>query len=280
MNTIWIVLPILTLLMFELGLTLRPADFSRFKTAPLPILTGLFGQLVILPLIAFFVCHLFQLPPYFAIGIMLIACSPGGSSSNVFSMVAKGDLALSVSLTTFSSLLTLITLPFLMQLSTRYFGAATTIHLPVGNLLVQNLALMLLPIMAGIAMRQYKPSWAQAIHLVLGKIAFFALLFLATVFFIQHRQTIAANYQQLGACITLLILLSTSCGGLLAKAVKLNKQQQRTLVIEVGMQNAAQAIAVASSPFVFNNDLIAIPAIIYALMMNVILLIYVQVIKK
>ena len=115
---------------------------------------------------------------------------------------------------------------------------------------------------------------------MLGKIAFFALLFLATVFFIQHRQTIAANYQQLGACITLLILLSTSCGGLLAKAVKLNKQQQRTLVIEVGMQNAAQAIAVASSPFVFNNDLIAIPAIIYALMMNVILLIYVQVIKK
>ncbi|MBQ4018201.1 MAG: bile acid:sodium symporter, partial [Paludibacteraceae bacterium] len=126
MNTIFIVLPILTLLMFDLGLVLKPADFKLIAERPKPVLIGLVGQIVLLPLIAWGIIWIsnigfqnsnfpFQLSPLFVIGIMLVACSPGGSSSNVFSMLAKGDVALSVTLTACSSIITLFTLPLIMS---------------------------------------------------------------------------------------------------------------------------------------------------------------------
>ena len=114
MNTIWIVLPILTVLMFDLGLTLKLKDFYMVITRPKAFIVALTGQIVLLPLIALGLGHLFHLPPVFFIGLMLIACSPGGSSSNIFSKLAGGDVALSVTLTAMSSLITLITLPILM----------------------------------------------------------------------------------------------------------------------------------------------------------------------
>ena len=282
MNTIWIVLPILTLLMFELGLTLRVEDFRLFYKRPRPVIAGLVGQLLFLPLLAFAIGFIFRLEPLFFVGIVLIACSPGGSSSNIFSMLAKGDVALSVSLTALSSIITLFTIPVIMEFATRVIGnmPGVDIHLPVGSLIVQNILLMLVPILAGVLVQRLSPAAARKIHAVLSKIAFPALIFLAAVFFVQHRETIAAEFGKLGLCITLLILSAMGGGALLAKAMRLNRREVRTLVIEIGMQNAAQSIAVASSPFIFNNDIIAIPAIIYALMMNVILLIYVAIVKR
>lgn len=277
MNTIWIVLPILTLLMFDLGLTLEVGDFKLFRKRPRPIITGLIGQLFFLPIIAFLIGISCKLEAPYFIGIMLIACSPGGSSSNIFSMLAKGDVALSVSLTAFSSILTLFTIPIIMELCTSFitFGQQETIQLPISNLIIQNLVLMLLPILLGICIRKRFSNVASHIHKVLGKIAFPALILLATVFFIQHKETIYNKFEQLGTCITLLILLAMGGGKALASIMHLNEKEKRTLVIEIGMQNAAQAIAIATSPFIFNNGTIAIPAIIYALMMNIILLIYV-----
>lgn len=282
MNAIWIVLPILTLLMFELGLTLRIEDFKLFRKRPRPIIAGLIGQIVLLPILAFLLGSIFHLEPLFFIGIILIACSPGGSSSNIFSMIAKGDVALSVSLTAFSSIITLFTIPFIMEFATRFIGSNLNmdVHLPVGSLIMQNLVLMLFPIVAGILMKRYRPQTAEKFHKVLSKAAFPALILLASVFFIQHHDTITAQFGKLGLCISVLILLAMAGGMLIAKLMRLNSKEVRTLIIEIGMQNAAQAIAIASSPFVFNNDIIAIPAIIYALMMNVILLIYVGIVKR
>lgn len=282
MNAVWIVLPILTLLMFELGLTLEIKDFKLFRQRPYPVIAGLIGQILLLPLLAFGLGYLFRLEPLFFIGLVLIACSPGGSSSNIFSMLAKGDVALSVSLTAFSSIITLFTIPFIMEFATRMAGAdgGMAIHLPVGSLIVQNLLLMLLPIGAGILTKRYCTKAAERIHKVLSKIAFPALILLATIFFIQHHATIAAQFGRLGLCISMMILLAMGGGYLISRLARLNRKEQRTLIIEIGMQNAAQSIAVASSPFIFNNDIIAIPAIVYALMMNVILLIYVGVVKR
>lgn len=282
MNAIWIVLPILTLLMFELGLTLQIEDFKLFRKRPRPIIAGMIGQIIFLPILAFILGWLFKLDPLFFIGIMLIACSPGGSSSNIFSMIAKGDVALSVSLTACSSIITLFTIPLIMEFATRFIGNNLNIdvHLPVGSLMMQNLVLMLLPIVTGILVKRYRPLVAERIHEVLSKVAFPALILLATIFFIQHHATITAQFGKLGLCISVLILLAMGGGVLLSKSMRLNRKEQRTLIIEIGMQNAAQAIAIASSPFVFNNDIIAIPAIIYALMMNVILLAYVGIVKR
>jgi BASS family bile acid:Na+ symporter len=294
MNLI-IVLPILTLLMFQLGLTLCPSDFLLFRDRPRPIWVGLAGQLVALPLLAFCIGALFHLPAYYFLGILLIACSPGGSSSNIFSMLAGGDVALSVSLTALSSVLTLVTLPLWMQLGVTFsslqltaesaaegtaYAAVSLTHLPVGNMLVQNLVTMLLPIGVGIWVRRKHPVVAGRCQRVLSRCAFPALIFLAAVFFVLHRDLIAAYLPTLGGSILCLLLLSMFVGWRWAKFARLTARETKTLIIEIGMQNAAQAIALASSPFVFNDSRMAIPAIIYALLMNVVLLIYVGLVKR
>ena len=279
MNSIFIVLPILTLLMFDLGLTLRLLDFVLIAKRPRAVFVGLFGQLIMLPLIAYAIASLFSLPPIFFIGVMLIACCPGGSSSNIFSMLAKGDVALSVSLTALSSIITLVTVPAIMQWVTVYVGASQGIQLPVVNLLMQNVFTMLVPIVLGILCRKYYSNVAMKIDRVLSKIAFPALMLLAGIFFVQHYDTITTHFSVLGMCVGLLLLTAVALSGVGSRCMRLNNKERRTIVIEVGMQNAAQAIAVASSPFVFNDGRIAIPAIIYALLMNVVLLTYVSIIK-
>lgn len=279
MNTIFIVLPILVLLMFDLGLVLRPADFRLLVERPRAVLVGLVGQIVLLPLIGLAVAYGFHLEAVFFLGVMLIACSPGGSSSNVFSMLAGGDVALSVSLTMLSSIITLFTGPLVMSYATGLVGENQMITLPVGNLLVQNIVLMLVPILLGLALALWREQLAHKLHGVLKKLAFPGLVVLATTFFIQNRETIVREFPQLGLVVTVLILLSMAGGVLLSWLMRLSGREQRTIIIEIGMQNAAQAISIASSPFVFANDVMAIPAIVYALMMNVILLAYVGGVK-
>lgn len=277
---IWIVLPILTLLMFDLGLTLKFEDFGKVFRSPWPIAIALVGQLILLPLIALGLAWAFKLTPVFFIGLVLIACCPGGSSSNVFSKLAGGDVALSVTLTALSSVITLFTIPVIMSLATTMVGQSVGITLPVGNLIKQNLLLMLVPVLLGIGMHYAWPNAAEKTDKVLGKLAFPLLLVLITVFYIQHHKTIIDNIGVLGVCVTALILVAIGCSSLLSRLVKTGDKQRRTVVIEVGMQNAAQAIAIASSPFIFANEEMAIPAILYSLMMNIVLLIYVGVLRK
>ena len=280
MNSIYIVLPILTVLMFDLGLTLQGKDFLLVLKRGRAVIAGLLGQLIVLPLIAWALAAVLDLSPLMTIGLVLIACCPGGSSSNVFSKLAKGDVALSVSLTAVSSIVTLFTIPIIMQLVTAHAGESTGISLPVKNLLMQNVVTMLLPILLGIGIRHRWEKAAAKIDKVLSRLAFPALMFLAAVFFIQHRSTIAENFSSLGLATTALLLCAVAVAAGLCWIFRLESRERRTIVIEVGMQNAAQAIAIASSPFVFNDGRIAIPAIIYALMMNVILLIYVGIVNR
>lgn len=266
--------------MFDLGLSLKFEDFGKVFARPWPIVVALVGQLVLLPAIALGLAWAFKLEPVFFIGLILIACCPGGSSSNVFSKLAGGDVALSVTLTALSSVITLFTIPFIMSIATNLVGESVGIHLPVGNLIKQNLVLMLLPVLLGIGLHYASPKAAEKTDKVLGKLAFPLLLVLITVFFIQHHRTILDNIGILGLCVTALILVAIGCSSLLSRLVRTDARQRRTVVIEVGMQNAAQAIAIASSPIIFANEKMAIPAILYSLMMNVVLLIYVGIVRK
>ncbi len=280
MNPILIVLPILAVLMFDLGLVLKAQDFALVLRHPKAVFVALAGQIVLLPAIAFALAVAFRLPPAFMLGVVLIACCPGGSSSNIFSRLAGGDVALSVMLTAFSSIITLFTLPLIMGYATAQAGEAAGIVLPVGNLLKQNLLLMLLPLLLGIAVHYAAPDFARAADRVLAKAAFPALVVLVGIFYFQHQTTILGNFGAIGACVAALMVLAAGSAALLARVFHLGGSARRTVVIEVGMQNAAQAIAVASSPFIFNNDTIAIPAILYSVVMNVVLLAYVWLARR
>ena len=282
MNTIWIVMPILIVLMFYLGIELNKKAFTDIARNPKAVLFGMIGQLVLLPVIAFLVAWTLNLPPVYFMGLVLIACCPGGSSSNVFSMLAKGDVALSVTLTALSSVITLFTLPVIMKFVTGVVSdmSGTEIHLPVAKLLVQNLVLMFLPMLVGYLFKHFFPNGAAKVGKVLSKVAFPALMTLALVFFIQHRVAIVDKFGVLGLSASMLILAAMLCSSLLSRLGRFNDSIRRTIVIEVGMQNAAQAIAIASSPFIFNSGEMALPAIMYALLMNVFLLIYVYCIRR
>ena len=282
MNTIWIVMPILIVLMFLLGIDLNREAFANVAKQPKAVLLGLAGQIVLLPLIAFAIAWALKLPPVYFMGLVLVACCPGGSSSNVFSMLAKGDVALSVTLTALSSIITLFTLPVIMAFVTDFVSSTNgmDIHLPIGKLLVQNIVLLFVPLLAGSLFRKIKPQAATKTARVLGKLAFPALMTLAAVFFLQYRREIADNFAVLGMSAALLILLAMLCSNGMSRLSGSTAAVRRTIIIEVGMQNAAQAIAIASSPFIFNSGEMALPAIIYALLMNVILLTYVYSIRR
>ena len=281
MNTIWIVMPILIILMFLLGTDLNKKSFTDVARNPRAVIIGMIGQIILLPLIAFALAWILNLPPVYFMGLVLIACCPGGSSSNVFSMLAKGDVALSVTLTAISSIITLFTIPVIMEFVARFVSeqSGVEVNLPFGRLIVQNIVLLFVPLFIGIMFRHYLPGPAAKVNKVLSKLAFPALMTLALVFFLQNTQAIKENIAVLGLTVTALILLAMLCSSTLSWMTKSGTAVRRTIVIEVGMQNAAQAIAIASSPFIFNSGEMAIPAIIYALLMNVILLIYVGVIK-
>ena len=282
MNTVWIVMPILIVLMFLLGIDLDRKAFANVAKQPKAVMLGMMGQIVLLPLIAFAVACALKLPPIYFMGLVLVACCPGGSSSNVFSMLAKGDVALSVTLTALSSIITLFTLPLIMGVVADFVSSTNEhdIQLPVGKLFMQNIVMLFVPLLAGSLFRKVKPNAATKVARVLGKLAFPALMTLAAVFFLQYSSEIADNFAVLGASGALLILLAMLCSGGLSRMSGAGKAVRRTIVIEVGMQNAAQAIAIASSPFIFNSGEMALPAIIYALLMNVILLVYVYFIRR
>ena len=282
MNTIWIVMPILIVLMFLLGIDMSKNAFADIAHNPKAVLSGLIGQLIILPVLAFSIAWLLNLPPVYFMGLVLVSCCPGGSSSNVFSMLAKGDVALSVTLTALSSIITLFTLPVIMEFVTAAVSdiSGVTIELPVGKLLVQNIVLLFVPLIAGSMFKHFCPEAASKVRNVLGKMAFPAQMILAAVFFLQYKKEIADNFASLGLSAALLIVVAMVCSSCISRIGRFSDAVRRTIVIEVGMQNAAQAIAIASSPFIFNSGEMALPAICYALLMNVILLTYVYLIRR
>lgn len=281
MNTVWIVLPILIALMFQLGIELDRQAFAGVARRPAAVAVGLAGQLLLLPLVAFGVGVLFQLPPLLFLGLVLVACCPGGSSSNVFSMLAGGDVALSVTLTALSSLVTLLTIPFVMAAAADYVSlhGGFVVELPVGRLLVQNIVLLLVPLAAGALFRHRRPEAARRVHDLLGRCAFPALMLLAAVFFLQYTREITDHFATLGLACTAMILLALTAGGILARLSGCDTPTRRTIVIEIGMQNAAQAIAIATSPLIFDSAEMVLPAIVYALVMNVVLLSYLLLIR-
>lgn len=271
-------MPILAVLMFLIGTELRQTSFKEIIRTPIPILIGLIGQLLILPLIALFLGCLLDLNPLYFTGLMLIALSPGGSSSNVFTLLVKGNVELSVLLTLLSSIITIITLPIAMNLISHNLLSDTRIVVDMigEKILLQNILLTIIPILLGIVLRIIYPNMIHNVSKVLHKIVLPSLLVLVLLFIIQHFREIYDNILELGSAVAGLITIAMLCSTMLSRLCKLSIPIKRTIVIEVGMQNAAQAIAIATSPLIFNNEQIALPAVIYTLFMNVILLSYVM----
>jgi bile acid:Na+ symporter, BASS family len=275
MSILWLVIPILMLLMFSLGLDLRGADFLRVVRWPAAAIIGLIAQMLGLPLVAFMVASLLGLPPIQAVGLVLLAACPGGPSSNAFTMLARGDVALSVSLTAVTSVLTVLTIPVVVNLAMGHWMAAEAgLRLGLGPVLGQNAVTILFPIGVGMLLRVRCAPLAERLGHMLRRAALPMLLAMVTIFMVQQSDVLLAGMSKIALAALLLIGTTMALGAFLGWIGRLREAARRAILIEVGMQNAAQAMAIAASPFLLANGAYAIPAVVYAVTMNVVLLGY------
>ncbi|MEB3310595.1 MAG: bile acid:sodium symporter family protein [Snowella sp.] len=263
-----VILPIaLAIIMLGMGLTLVPEDFQRVRKYPKAVSIGLISQLVLLPLIGFAITQTIPMQPAIATGLMIIALCPGGPSSNIFTYLAKGDVALSVTLTAFSSFITVLTIPLFGNLAYQYFMQETAaIALPIGKTILQVFVMTILPIALGMGIRQLFPNLAHRLAKVTNQLAVIFLALIIILLVIREWDRLPGFIVQVGLGVLLLNILSMLTGFYLSKLLQLQPAQQICIAIEVGIQNGTLAIAITAG--LLNNPDMAIPAAVYSLLMS------------
>jgi BASS family bile acid:Na+ symporter len=261
-----IVMPIaLGIIMLGLGLTLVPDDFRRVAKVPRAVFVGLFCQMVLLPLAAFGIAKLFALPPLLAVGLMLLSAAPGGASANLFSHLARGDVALNITLTAMNSLFSVFTLPLTVSFALGHFLAEDKqIPLQLGKV-VQVFAIILLPVGLGMIVRHVKPAVAAALE---KPVRIFSVLFLLVLIVgavAKERANMGAYFAAVGFPALLFNLTSLAVGYFVPRLVRLSERQAIAIGMEIGIHNGTLAIAIATT--VLGSSAIAIPAAIYSLIM-------------
>lgn len=264
-----VLLPLaLTIIMLGMGLSLTIKDFKTIAIESKAVLTGLFCQLILLPVIAFTLMSFWDLKPEFAVGIILLSACPGGATSNLYSYLGKCDVALSVSLTAISSFITIFTIPFIVNYGMSIFmGEGQYIALPILRTIVQILIITIIPILIGMYLRSWKPNFArqaqQPIKIASG--VFIAIIVLGAI--LKDKENVIPFFQETGLPTLTLNILAIILSFLVAKLVGLNFRQSSTISIESGIQNGTLGITIATSATLLNNPTIAIAPAIYSLIM-------------
>jgi BASS family bile acid:Na+ symporter len=258
----------LAAIMFGMGLTLTLDDFRRVVLYPKAAAAGIFCQLALLPLIGFFIATALPMEAALAVGIMIIACAPGGPTSNLITHLAKGDVALSISLTAITSVVTVFTIPLIVNFSLIHFlGEGKTITLPFGKTVIQIFAVTILPTAIGMIVRSKKPSFASIIEPILQKASAAFLFIIIAAAILKERENLPSFFAQTGVATLLLNLSAMAVGYAVSRLLSLNRAQQTSLTVEVGIQNGTLAIAVGAT--LLGNPTMVIPPAIYSLIMFV-----------
>lgn len=236
---------VLALIMFGMGLSLTKNDFQQLWRAPLPILVGLFGQLLLLPILAYCLAIAFNLAPNLAIGIMILAACPGGTSSNIISQIAKANLALSVSLTAISSLICVITTPLIIQFAISQFGQHEAQSFSLLSTTLGLIFITLIPVLIGIIIRHYFAEKAIRCEPFFRHLATAFLVLMIVAITIQEKDTLASSFSAVFSSALTLNLLAIMLGIGLGALFRFSARDNITLGIEVGVQNSAMAILIA-----------------------------------
>jgi BASS family bile acid:Na+ symporter len=262
-----VLLPIaLAAVMLGMGLGLVPEDFRRILRDPRAVTAGTLCQVVVLPLIALLIVRVVPKPPVIAVGLIVLALCPGGPSSNVITYLARGDVALSVTLTAVSSLITVFTIPVLANMAVRHLlGTDPAIQLPVGSTMLRIALITLVPTAAGMALRQRLPRTAAALERQVSRLAVALLTLIILALLIREAANVPGFVLRAGLAVVLLNGLGILAGCLASRLLGLPSGQRSCLAIEVGMQNATLALAITAG--LLANPEMAIPAALYGLVM-------------
>lgn len=258
----------LIIIMFGMGLSLVKEDFTRLLKQPKAVFIGLLNQIVLLPLIAFLIVTSLGVGTDIAIGVMILAACPGGPTSNLITHLAKGDSGLSVSLTSVNSLVTIFTIPFVVDFALTYFlDAQETITIDKVKTVVQIFVIVIIPVTLGMMLKRSKPNFADGMNKPV-RIASAAVLFLVILGLVIKKKADLIPYLQQAGITTLLLNVGTMFVGFLtARLAQLKSKQALTISIESGIQNGTMAIAIASG--ILMNENFAIAPAVYSLIMFV-----------
>ncbi len=269
----------LGLIMLSMGMTLKANDFKQVFKKPKAFFLGLTAQMLFVPLLAVILLQLFHLPPILAVGLLVLSFSPGGTTSNLFSYLARGDVALSIALTTAASFITPFSIPLLTEIALQsQLGESAEIVIPVGLTMKRLFVVTIVPVLLGMALHYFKPLWADKIQSFIHKISislFLAVIF-SMVFNLWHH--VPEFLGRVAVITSVMIILAMSVAYYLASFAKLNKQQIKTTTIEVGMQNGGMALIVTQG--ILNNPQMSIVPIIYGLIMLIPVIIFVLINKR
>ena len=266
---------ILALIMLGLGLSLKIEDFTRVFKTPIDFIVGFISQLIILPLIAFLLIAIFRIPPEIAIGIMIIASAPGGVTSNILTKFANGDVALSISLTAIISLISIVSVPFIIFTSADLLGITNIEeNISMINIALKMFLVVTVPVVLGMIIRRFAEKF------VINKIKFFdklnIVLFVIFFFaaFYEERENIFDIFAQAGPIALTLNVTMMIIAYYLSRVFASGISQQKCIAIECGLQNGTLAIFVSTQ--IFGADILyVIPTAAYALIMYITGLIFV-----
>ena len=264
--TTTLLLPLaLGVIMLGLGLGLTLEDFRRVARYPKAVLAGLALQVLVLPWAALALALAFRLPAELAVGLMLLAASPGGATANIYSHLARGDVALNITLTAINSVLCLATLPLILNLSLEFFlGAGQYVPPPVRKI-IEVAVIILLPVALGMAIRRFAPRFASASEKPLRLLSVVVLVLLIVAAVAQSYEVLLAYFAVVGLACLLFNLASMGVGYTAPLALGLPRRQAIAIAMEIGIHNGTLAIYVALN--VLGNATMAIPAAVYSLLM-------------
>lgn len=263
-----LLLPIaLGIVMLGLGLNLTVADFRRVLSHPRAVLFGLFLQTGILPFAAFAIALAMRLPAELAVGLMLLAASPGGATANIYSHLARGDVALNITLTATNSLLCLVTLPVIVGLSLGFFMDAETYVPPPFRKVIEVGAIILVPVVIGMTIRHFATRFARRMEKPIKLFSVLVLVLLIGAVLWAEWSVLLTYAATVGVACLIFNLVSMGAGYGLPLAIRLPRRQAIAIAMEIGIHNGTLAIFIALN--VLGNGLMSVPAAIYSLIMFV-----------
>lgn len=254
------IVPILGIIMFGMGTTLRTEDFVEIIKRPKLVLVGLLAQFTLMPLIAYVLTVVFKLDPMIAVGVILVGCCPGGTSSNVITFLAKGDVALSVSITSISTLLAPILTPILLKIF-----AGQLIEIELASMMISITKMVILPILLGLAFHKILGAKVQIANDILPMVSVLGIAIIIAAVIAVSRDTILISGLLVFIVVALHNCIGYLLGYLLAKLSGFSEAQRRAIMVEVGMQNSGLGAALAATYF---NPAASLPSAIFSVWHN------------
>ena len=269
----------LALIMLALGLGLTSQDFLRVAKQPKDFLVGLVCQLILLPIIAFLLLKIFNLPLEIALGVMIIAAAPGGVTSNVLTKFANGDVALSISLTAIISLISIISVPFIVFKSAELLEIAEiSKEISMIGISMKMFLVVTLPVLIGMLIRKFATNFIMSKSQLIERISVFLFVIVFAAIWVEEWENIMGYIKQAGLITLVLNIVMMFIGYYVAKFLASGVSQRKSISLECGLQNGTLAVFVASQ--LFTDITYLIPTATYAIVMFLTSIIYVFIVRK